>query len=237
MEDKLDKTMRCEVTRIGVSLPGIPSPTEEFLRRKLRGLRLRDVQTRMVQTPLVSVQEAAKETIRLLKEYKAKIDQDVRVVWELLRLNPLFLGLQWVADAVKRLDRSPRAKRLRGRPKWRYTLYPEVVLGLVRKLRASGEAKSDRDAAGWLEISGVLSSTRVRRLLKQAKKDPRLKPMLSPPDAAWPSFTEDQLQEMYETAITPEPGQTLRFKLEGNRFKYVGVPNSSDTSFNDENNS
>ena len=94
---------------------------------------------------------------------------------------------------------------------------------MVWVLRESGEVKSNRDAAAWLEISGIMSSTRVLRLLKQANKDPRLKPMLSPPPDSWPDYTKEELIQMYETAITPEEGQTLQFELRGDHFQHVGI--------------
>ncbi len=237
MSKKSDKSGICDVTRIAVRLPGIPVPTECVLRRKIRGLRLGDLQTREIRTPLVSIQQAAKETLQLLKKYKAEIDQDVRVVQDLLQLNPYFSDLQWVADAAERLEKCQRAKRKRGRPKWRYTINPEVILGLVWVLRESGEAKSNRDAADWLEISGIMSSTRVLRLLKQANKDPRLKPMLSPPPDTWPDYTDEELIRMYETAITAEKGQFLRFELRGDHFQYVGTKNNANQRPADKNNS
>ena len=237
MSKKLDKSGICDVTRISVCLPGIPLPTEGVLRRKVSGLSFHDLQTNKIQTPLVSIQQAAKETLQLLNEYKTEIDQDVRVAEELLRLNPYFLGIQWVRDAAERLNECQRAKRKRGRPKWRYTINPEVIIGLVWVLRESGEAKSNRDAADWLEISGIMSSTRVLRLLKQANKDPRLKPMVSPPPDSWPDYTEEELIRMYETAITPEDGQTLKFELQGDHFQYVGTLNTADPPSAGENNS
>ena len=163
------------------------------------------------------------ETLRLLNKYKTEIDEDVRVVRELLQLNPYFSNLKWVADAEVRLGKCQRAKRKRGSSKWCYELNPEVVLGVVWVLRASGEAKSDRDAANWLEISGIMSSTKVLRKLKQAKKDPRLKPMLSPPPDNWPDYTEEKLVRMYETAIIVEDGQTLQFREIDGHFQYIGA--------------
>ena len=236
MEKKPAKPATYEMTRIGVYLPAVPIPNEGVTRRKITGLKLRDLQTREFRTPLVSIQQAAKETLQLLKKYKVEIDQDVRVVQELLKLNPYFFHLQWVADAAERFDKCQRAKRTRGRPKRRYKLSPEVVVGLVQVLRASGEAKSDRDAANWLEISGIFSSTKVLRKLKQAKKDPRLKPLLFPPPDTWPNYTEEELIHMYETAITPEEGQTLRFELQGDHFQYVGTQNTADRPCADEDN-
>ncbi len=237
MSKKSDKSGICDVTRIAVRLPGIPVPTECVLRRKIRGLSFRDIQAKKIQTPLVSIQQAAKETLQLLKKYKAEIDQDVRVVQDLLQLNPYFSDLQWVADAAERLEKCQRAKRKRGRPKWRYTINPEVILGLVWLLRESGEAKSNRDAADWLEISGIFSSTRVLRLLKQAKKDARLKPMLAPPPDSWPDYTEEELMRMYETAITPEEGQILKFELQGDHFQYIGIQLPGEKPCADGNNS
>jgi hypothetical protein len=228
MPKKSDRSGICNSTRFGVRLPGIPLPTEEVLQRKIRGLKLRDLQTKEIRTPFVSIQQAAIETLQLLKKYKAEIDQDLRVVEELLRLNPYFIRFQWVADAADRLERCQRAKRRHRRPKWRYTITPEVILGLVWVLRESGEASSNRDAADWLEISGIMSSWRVRRLLKQANKDPRLKPVLSPPPDKWPIHTEEDLMRMYESAITPEEGHTLRFELRGDHFQYIGTQNDAE---------
>ena len=237
MSKKLDKSEICDVTRIGVCLPGIPLPTEGVLRRKVSGLSFHGLQTNKIQTPLVSIQQAAKETLQLLNEYRAEIDQDIRVVQELLQLNPYFSGFQWVRDAAERLGECQPAKRKRGRPKWRYTVNPEVILGLVWVLRESGEAKSNRDAADWLEISGIMSSTRVLRLLKQANKDPRLKPMLSPPPDTWPNYSEAELIRMFKNAITPAEGQTLRFELQGDHFQYVGTDCPGEQAHADENNS
>ena len=237
MSKKSDKSGICDATRIAVRLPGIPLPTEEVLKRKIRGLKLRDLQTKEIQTPLVSIQQAAIETLQLLKKYKAEIDQDVRIVQELLQLNPYFTRFQWVADAEDRLEKCQRAKRRHRRPKWRYTINPEVILGLVWVLRASGKASSNRDAADWLEISGIMPSTRVLRLLKQANKDPRLKPMLSHTPDTWPNYTEEELIRMYETAIAPEEGQTLRFELQGDHFQYVGTHFFGEQPRTDENNS
>lgn len=237
MSKKSDKSGICDVTRIGVRLPGIPLPTEDVLRRKVSGLNLQDLQSNSIQTPLVSIQQAAKETLQLLKKYKTEINQDVRVVEELLQLNPYFIRFPWVADAAERLEKCQRAKRRRRRPKWRYTLNPEVVLGLVWVLRASGEAKTDREAAIWLEISGIFSSTKVLRKLKQARKDLRLNPMLAPPPDTWPNYTQEDLIRMYESAIMPEEGQTLRFKLQGGHFQYVGTHYPGEQPQSDENNS
>ena len=237
MEEKRKKPTYYDEKRFAVSLPGIPLPTEEVLRRKISGLDLQDLQSNSVQTPVVSIQEAAIGTIQLLKEYKTKINQDVRVVQELLQLNPYFSRFQWVAEAAERVEKSPRTKRLRGRPKWRYTINPEVILGLVWVLRESGEVKSDRAAAEWLEISGFMLSTRVLHLLKQAKKDLRLKPMLAPPPNTWPDYTEEERIRMYETAITPEEGQILKFELQGDHFQYVGTQFPGEQPCSDENNS
>ena len=110
-------------------------------------------------------------------------------------------------------------------------------MGLVSVLRAGGEAKSDRDAAKWLEISGIMSSAKVLRKLKQAKKDPRLKPMLSPPPDTWSDYTEEEVIQMFETAISPEEGQTLHFELQGANFQYVGTKNTANRPRTDENNS
>lgn len=222
------------MTRLAVRLPGIPLPSEGVLRRKKHGLKFGDLQIREIRTPLVSIQQAAIETLQLLKKYKAEIDQDLRVVEELLRLNPYFIRFQWATDAADRLAKCQRARRQHRRPKWRYTITPEVILGLVWVLRESGEASSNRGAADWLEASGIMSSWRVRRLLKQANKDLRLKPMLSPPPESWPDYTEDELIRMYETAITPEEGQTLKFELRGDHFQYDG---SAEPPCADENNS
>ena len=234
MGNKPTKTAIYDVTRIGVYLPGVPIPNEGIIRKKITGLKLRDLQTREYRTPLVSIQQAANETLQLLKKYKREIDQDVRVVQELLELNPYFSHLKWVADAAERFDKCKRAKRRPGRSKRRYELSPEVVVGLVQVLRASGEAKSDRDAANWLEISGIFSSTKVLRKLKQAKKDPRLSPHLFPPSNKLANYTEKELIQMYDTAITAEEGQTLKFELQGDHFQYVG---SADPPCPDEHNS
>jgi hypothetical protein len=226
-----------EVTRLVVHLAGVQLPDRDFTKRKISGLKMSDLRTSTIQTPLISIQDAAIETIQLLKEYKTKIDEDVRVVRELLQLNPYFANLQWVADAEERLEKCQRAKRKPGSSKWRYVLYPEVVMGLVSVLRVSGEAKSDRDAAKWLEISGIMSSAKVLRKLKQAKKDPRIKPMLSPPPDSWPDYTAEELVRMYETAITPEEGQTLKFKLQDDHFQYVDCQINVDQRRENVNNS
>ena len=226
-----------EVTRLAVHLAGVQLPDRDFTKRKISGLKMSDLRTSTIQTPLISIQDAAIETIQLLKEYKTKIDEDVRVVRELLQLNPYFANLQWVADAEERLEKCQRAKRKPGSSKWRYVLYPEVVMGLVSVLRVSGEAKSDRDAAKWLEISGIMSSAKVLRKLKQAKKDPRTKPMLSPPPDSWPDYTAEELVRMYETAITPEEGQTLKFKLQDDHFQYVDCQINVDQRRENVNNS
>jgi len=237
MSKNSNKSGICHATRVAVSLPGIPIPTNDVLRRKISGLTLQDLNTDKIQTPRISIQLAAEETLQLLKKYQAEIDRDVRAVQELLQLNPYFSSFQWVKDAAERLDKCQRAKRKRGRPKWRYTVGPEVVLGLVWLLRANGNAKSDRDAADWLEISGIMSTTRVLRLLKQAKKDPRLKPLLSPPPNTWPDHTAEDMILMYETAITPQEGQTLRFELQDDHFHYAGVLHTDVPTRADENNS
>lgn len=226
-----------EVTRLAVHLAGVQLPDRDFIKQKISGLKMSDLRVTTIQTPLISIQDAAIETIQLLKKYKTEIDEDVRVVAELLQLNPCFSHLQWVADAEERLEKCQRAKRKPGNLKWCYELSPEVVVGLVWVLRASGEAKSDRDAAKWLEISGIFSSTKVLRKLKQAKKDPRLKPLLFHPPGNWPNYTKDELIRMYETAITPEEAQTLQFELQGDQFQYVGALNSADEPCADENNS
>ncbi len=223
-----------EVTRVAMHLAGIQLPDSDFTKRKISGLKMSDLRVAAIQTSPVSLQDAAIETLRLLKEYKTEIDEDVRVVRELLQLNPYFSNLQWVADAEERLEKCQRAKRKPGSSKWRYVLYPEVVLGLVLVLRTSGEAKTDRGAAKWLAISGIMSSAKVLRKLKQAKKDPRIKPMLSPPPDSWPDYTAEELVRMYETAITPEEGQTLKFELQGDHFQYVGA---TDPPCADESNS
>jgi len=237
MSKQPDKLKIRDATRISVRLPGVPLPTENMLRRKVSRLSLHDLEANKFRTPLVSFQQAAEESFQLLKEYKAEIDQDVRVVRELLQLNPYFSGFQWVRDAAERVDECQQTKRKRGRPKWRYTINPEVIIGLVWVLRESGEAKSNRDAANWLEISGIMSSTRVLRLLKQANKDPRLKPMLSPPPDTWPNYSEAELIRMFKNAITPTEGQTLRFELQGDHFQYVGTDCPGEQAHADENNS
>ena len=135
------------------------------------------------------------------------------------------------------LEKCQRAKRKPGSSKWRYVLFPEVVLGLVCVLQASGEARSDRDAAKWLEISGIMSSTKVLRKLKQAKNDPRLKPMLSPPPDSWPDYTEEEVIRMFETAITLEERKSLQFELQGDHFQYVGTRMITDQQSTDKNNS
>ena len=104
-------------------------------------------------------------------------------------------------------------------------------------LQASGEARSDRDAAKWLEISGIMSSTKVLRKLKQAKNDPRLKPMLSPPPDSWPDYTEEEVIRMFETAITLEERKSLQFELQGDHFQYVGTRMITDQQSTDKNNS
>ena len=235
--NKPKKSTTYEATRLAVHLAGIQLPDRDFIKQKISGLKMSDLRVATIQTPLISIQDAAIETIQLLKKYKTEIDEDVRVVAELLQLNPCFSHLQWVADAEERLEKCQRAKRKPGSSKWSYELNPEVVLGLVWVLRASGEAKSDRDAAKWLEISGVMSSTKVRRKLKQAKKDPRLKPMLSAPPVSWPKYKDEELIRLYATAIAPEEGQTLRFRLQDNHFQYVDTAYSSDTPGADDSNS
>ena len=226
-----------EATRLAVHLAGIQIPDRSFTKRKISGLKMSDLRIATIQTKPISLQDAAIETLRLLKDYKAEIDEDVRVVAELLQLNPYFSNLQWVADAEERLEKCQRAKRKPGSSKRLYELNPEVVLGLVWVLRASGEAKSDRDAAKWLEISRIMSSTKALRKLKQAKKDPRLKPMLSPPPDTWPDYTEEEVIRMIETAIVPEESQTLQFELQDDHFQYVGTLNTADPPSAGENNS
>lgn len=237
MTNKPNNSDTYETTRVAVSLAGIPIPDSDFTKRKISGLKMSDLRTSTIQTAPVSIQAAAIETVRLLSEYKKKIDEDVRVVRELLGLNPYFGNFQWVADAEARLKKSQRAKRKPGREKRHYTLNPEIVLGLVWVLRASGEAKSDRDAAAWLEISGIMSSTKVLRKLKQAKKDSRLKPMVSPPPDTWPNHSEAELIRMFKNAKTPSEGQTLRFELQGDHFQYVSTDCPGEQAHADENNS
>ena len=58
--------------------------------------------------------------------------------------------------------------------------------------------------------------------------------MLSPPPDTWPDYTDEELIRMYETAITPEEGQTLNFELQGDHFQYVGA---TDPTCTDESNS
>jgi len=217
-----------EVTRLAVHLAGVQLPDRDFTKRKISGLEFSDLRVSTIQTPHTSLQDAAIETQRLLDKYKTEIDEDVRVVRELLQLNPYFSNLHWVADAEARLKKCQRARRKPGNAKWRYTLTPEVVLGIVWVLRASGEAKSDRVAAKWLEISGIMSSSKVLRKLKQAGNDPRLKPMLSSPPDAWPDYEGEDLMHLFETAITLEEGQTVRFELRGNHFQHVGTQENED---------
>ena len=226
-----------EVKRLAMRLAGFQLPDRDFTKRKISGLKLSDLQVAAIQTSAVSIQEAAIQTLRLLEEYKTEIDEDVRFVRELLQLNPYFSHIQWVSDAAERLEKCQRARRKRRRPKWRYTLNPEVVVGLVQVLRASGEATSDRDAAKWLEISKMMSSTKVLRKIKQAKKDPRLSPMLSSPPDSWPVYTDEELTRMDEAAITLEEGQTLQFELQGDHFQYVGTQFPVEQPCADENNS
>ncbi len=234
--NKPKKSTTYEATRLAVHLAGIQLPDRDFIKQKISGLKMSDLRVATIQTPLISIQDAAIETIQLLKKYKTEIDEDVRVVAELLQLNPCFSHLQWLADAEERLEKCQRAKRKPGNLKWCYELSPEVVVGLVWVLRASGEAKSDRDAAKWLEISGIMSSTKVLRKLKQAKKDPRLKPMLSPPPDTWPDYTQEELTRMFEIAATLKEGQTLQFELRDGHFQYIGAKDSVSEPRTDVNN-
>lgn len=209
--------------RVALRLAGIQLPDRRFTSRKISGLEMSDLRVSTIQTAPTSLDNAAIETLRLLDRYKTEVDDDVRTVRELLQLNPYFSNLKWVADAKDRLAKCQRAKRKPGRSKWRYRLTPEVVLGLVWVLRTSGEAKSDRDAAKWLEISGIMSSTKILRKLKQARNDPRLRPMLSPPPDTWPNYTEEDLLCLYQTAIKVERGQTLQFELRGDHFEHMNT--------------
>jgi len=153
-----------------------------------------------------SLQRAAQNTYDLLYRYRPRVREDVRVVGELLEINPLFIDVPWVAEAAARLRQSPRSHRLSGRPKFGHTIDPGLVLGAVWALQMDKKVNSDRQAARLLEKHRIMSSTRVRRLLQEAKKDPRLLAQLSWKVDRIRTMPEEELDEILRDSITVEEG-------------------------------
>ena len=222
-----DKPTRYEVIPFRLVLPGVRLPAREFFTQGSRP-NFKRMPVQGFRTGRTSLHGAAQETIRLLRRYRWRVRKDVRVVRELLELNSILIRLPWVAKAAARLGRSKRAHRVPGRPKWRYILDPGVVRGIVWSLQMSGRVKNEHQAVRWLNSHGILSYDRARRLLRKAKKDPRLQPLFFYVRDSAPPPSQQEFAELLENAIEAKPGQTVTFALEDDHARLISVTDTTE---------
>lgn len=246
MANSEDKPEAYETIPVRLWAPGIPMPAPEALSGKGGQGSRRSLLSTGVSTPMLSVAQATFETMCLLADYKRKIRKDVRPVLELLDIHPEFIRLDWVSKAFERLMRMERAKRKHGRPKGSYKLNPAIVLGFVKGLQASGQARNDHHAVLILSRRGIFTYDQAAHGLRAAKRDARLRPLLLPP-AHPTSVSAAEAAELLRKAITPNTGETLHYRLDpdgvarlitvttedGQERLYVPLPSSPEGSRNE----
>lgn len=215
MTDSSDKSVPCERIPVSLVVRGIPLPANAVLSDQKR-VDFRRLSIRGLTTATISVDQAARVTDRLVDEYLRRVGRGKLVaVQDLLDINPLFIRVPQVHAAWVRLMGTARAKRRRGRPKGIYTIDPAIVLGFVNALRASERLKNDHQAIRVFARLSGLSYDRARHLYRAARKDPGFLPLLLPRREERQTMSEEEFERQLADAITPQPGQTLRYAFAG----------------------
>ncbi len=225
VRESTEKSMRWETIPFRAVVPLIPEFPVDFEPRPGDGpVPLVGAHTQAIR--LASIEEA---TTALLRSYRRRVDRgDRRALGELLDVNPEFIMVEWVAEAVARHAEAELSIRRRGRRRGTYRRSPLFVIGLVEHVVRTKREANLEQAFGWLEKHEVLSYDRVKALYYQGHNDSRLRAFLinhpagiglaSPPDkqvkawlaqTGWPAEKPATIiTNIGVVAIDRRPGRT-----------------------------
>ncbi len=151
-------------------------------------------------------------TNALLRSYRRRVDRgDRRALGELLDLNPAFISVEWVAEAVARYAETELSIRRTGRPRGTCRRSPLFVVGLVEHLIRTKRAKNLEQVFHWFEEHEVLSYGRVKTLYYQERNDPRVRAVLINQPVGMPFASDEQVQVWLAEAGWPsdKPGAII----------------------------
>jgi hypothetical protein len=106
---------------------------------------------------------------------------------ELLDLNPEFVAVPWVREALERLLEGGLSLRRKGRPHGRFAVNPLIVVGLVQHLISTGRAPNREQAFARLEELGVLTYESAKDSFYRALRERRFHPIL----IEFPEFAQE----------------------------------------------
>ncbi len=143
---------------------------------------------RGVSTFTAQAARAKREADEILSHYRRLWRQgDRTAIAELLDLNPEFIAVAWVRDALEQLLEGGGSLRQKGRPHARYAVNPLIVVGLVQHLIPTGRVPNREPAFARPEEHGVLTYESAKDSFYRALRERRFHPVL----IEFPEFAQE----------------------------------------------
>ena len=169
------------------------------------------------QAPLQGVSTLSTNVARMLERRQALIAQCLRLIrardftglYRLIETDPEIALDRQIRDAVFKLGQAARYRPGPGRPPASRALHPLLIVGLVRDLIASGQAKSVAGACGVLDSMNVSTAEAARRQYYRAMAEPRYRGMSIELEQARMATTEESAAIANAESL-PEGGEIRR---------------------------
>jgi hypothetical protein len=136
---------------------------------------------------------------------------------------PAFMAVAWVRETYWRFIKEGHPLRRRGRIRGKHTFHPLTLVGLVRHLIATRDAKNPEQALGLLEELRVLPYGTAKDLYYRVVQEDRFKPIL----LEFPEYAQRvpaaELQGVLSRVEMPEPGRPVQRKIQDPRLGEVEI--------------
>lgn len=187
--------------------PG-PHPVEEL--RSAHSIRITGAATVFFQAD-----GARREAEAMLAHCRGEVERgNPYALTELLDANPAFMAVAWVRETCRSLIKEGHPLRRRGRIRGKHTFHPLMLVGLVRHLIATGDAKNPEQAFGLLEELRVLAYGTAKDLYYRGVQEDRFKPIL----LEFPEYAQRvpaaELQVFLSRVEMLEPGRPVQRKIQ-----------------------
>jgi hypothetical protein len=165
-------------------------------------------------TPVVGVwtrptcpERARREAEGLLRHCRHRFRTGDRpAVLDLLDLNPEFMCVSWVREALLRLVEGGLSLRRRGRPRGRYTMHPLVVVGLVEHMIATGQVPNREKAFLRLHELRVVSYEAAQECYYRGRREKRFEPVLMEFPELQRIIPEEEASRLFPMVERVQPG-------------------------------
>lgn len=204
----------CEVIPIRGVIPAVPvldpapHPADELG-------RAHTIHITGAATVFFQAEAARREAEAMLADCRGEVERgNHAALTELLDANPAFIAVAWVRDTCQRFIKEGHPLRRRGRIRGKHTFHPLMLVGLVRHLIATGDAKSPEQAFGLLEELRVLAYGTAKDLYYRGVQEDRFKPIL----LEFPEYAQRvpaaELQGFLSRVEMLEPGKPVQRKIQ-----------------------